>query len=551
MQPIANKEPKFNHIALARITRGYFAAEENAPAPANHPTQMAKDREVPGDGTVVLGNSGQIGGGEIPVVRFTTGSQAGKTVRLENGTLTLGRGSENDLVVDDRGVSRLHLKLIVQGSRVHLYDQNSTNGTQVGSKRVEQATLEDGDLILVGTNVKMRFLLLAPEEKEIEQKLYEGAHQDALTNVANRRSWMQQAEKALITSGQRNRPLSVAICDLDHFKQVNDKYGHAAGDAVLIEFCRRTRGLGRDVLVGRLGGEEFAIVLPGFDAERAFARMQRLRGEVESPHFAIFTETSIPVTVSIGLVTVNHPGGARLDELMKRADAALYAAKEDGRNRVNCATAEAKKAAVEEETASLKLKQKRRNTRTPCEGDIYLAWQGQDLVAEICDIGIGGLSVKLKTALPLGEVVEIRSPFHQESMVRAAIKWTQQGRVGLSFTDSPSDLRNSWVNQVLKDLGLTAQTARERRNHSRIPVSLPMTLQAPVGTYSATVVNLGLGGVCVKSALAPPLGLTGTVQLGELKVHARVVWVSAPLYGLKFAPLGKSQVAYIQRVVEA
>lgn len=512
---------------------------------------MAKDREVPGDGTVVLGNSGQMGGGEVPVVRFTTGSQAGKTVRLENGTLTLGRGSENDLVVDDRGVSRIHLKLIVQGSRVHLYDQNSTNGTQVGSKRVDQATLEDGDLILVGTNVKMRFLLLAPEEKELEQKLYEGAHQDALTNVANRRSWMQQAEKALTTSGQRNRPLSVAICDLDHFKQVNDQHGHSAGDAVLIEFCRRTRGLGREVLVGRLGGEEFAIVLPGFDAERALARMQRLRSEVESPHFAISSDLSIPITVSIGLVTVSNPSGARLDELIKRADAALYAAKKDGRNRVNCAPAEEKKAPVDEETASLKLKQKRRNTRTPCEGDIYLCWQGQDLVAEICDIGIGGLSLKLKNPLPLEAVVEIRSPFHQESVVRAAVKWSHQERIGLSFTDSPSDLRNSWVNQVLKDLGLTAQTARERRNHSRLPVvNLSMTLQAPVGTYSATVVNLGLGGVCAKSALAPPVGLTGTVQLGELKVHAQVVWVHAPHYGLKFAPLGKSQVAYIKRVVE-
>lgn len=509
---------------------------------------MAKDREVPGDGTVVLGGSAQAGGGEFPVLRFTTGSQAGKTVRLENGSLTLGRGSENDLVVDDRGVSRLHLKLMVQGSRVHLYDQNSTNGTQVGSKRVDQALLEDGDLILVGTNVKMRFLLLAPEEREIEQKLYEGAYQDALTNVANRRSWTQQAEKALGLAAQRQRPLSLAICDLDHFKQVNDNHGHAAGDAVLIEFCRRTRGLGKDVLVGRLGGEEFAILLPGFEAERALARMQRLRAEVESPHFIVDSEKSLPITVSIGLVTVANAAGAALDDLLKRADTALYAAKQGGRNRVQCAAPDSKPAA-EEETAPLKLRQKRRNTRTPCEGDIYLSWQGKDLIAEICDIGIGGLSVKINQVLPAGEVVEVRSPFHQESMVRAAVKWVHQDRMGLNFLDSPQELRNSWVNHVLKELGLTAQTVRERRQHSRLPVKLPMTLQAPVGTYSATVVNLGLGGVCARSDLAPPVGLTGTLQLGELKVHAKVVWVKAPHYGLRFAPLGKSQTLYIQKVV--
>lgn len=482
-------------------------------------------------------------------MRFTTGSQAGKTVRLENGTLTLGRGSENDLVVDDRGVSRLHLKLIVQGSRVHLYDQNSTNGTQVGSKRVEQAVLEDGDLILVGTNVKMRFLLLAPEEKEIEQKLYEGAHHDGLTQVANRRSWMQQADKALALAAQRERPLSLAMCDLDHFKQVNDGHGHAAGDAVLVEFCRRTRGLGREVLVGRLGGEEFAILLPGFEAERALARMQRLRSEVESPHFSIDTEKALPITVSIGLVTAANAAGARLEDLLKRADTALYAAKQGGRNRVQVANPPSRPV-VEEETAPLKLRQKRRNTRTPCEGDIYLSWRGEDLVAEICDIGIGGLSVKLEQNLPAGEEVEIRSPFHQQSMVRAVIKWVHQGRMGLNFLDSPSELRNSWVNQVLKDLGLTAQTVRERRNHSRLSVQLPMTLQAPVGTYSATVVNLGLGGVCAKSALAPPVGLTGSLQMGDLKIQARVVWVNAPHYGLKFAPLGKAQTLYIQHLVK-
>ncbi len=509
---------------------------------------MGREREVPGDGTVVLGRSAQVGGGEVPVLRFSTGSQAGKTIRLENGTLTLGRGSENDLVVDDRGVSRLHLKLIVQGSRVHLYDQNSTNGTQVGSRRVDQALLEDGDLILVGTNVKMRFLLLAPEEKDIEQKLYEGAHQDALTSVANRRSWLQQADQALAQAAQRERPLSLAVCDLDHFKQVNDGHGHAAGDAVLVEFCRRTRGLGREVLVGRLGGEEFAILLPGFEAERALARMQRLRTEVESPHFSIDNDKSLPITVSIGLVTVANAAGARLDDLLKRADTALYAAKQGGRNRVHCAAAPAKPG-PEEETTPLKLRQKRRNTRTPCEGDIYLRWQEQDLVAEICDIGIGGLNVKLEQSLPAGEVVEVRSPFHHQSMVRASIKWVHQGRLGLNFLDSPAELRNSWVNQVLKDLGLTAQSVRERRNHSRLPVKLPMTLQAPVGTYSATVVNLGLGGVCAHSALAPPVGLTGTLQMGDLKVHARVVWVKAPHYGLKFAPLGKSQTHYIQKIV--
>ncbi len=171
------------------------------------------------------------------------------------------------------------------------------------------------------------------ERKRLEDELRRLATVDMLTGARNRHSFFLQGEAELARARRHGRPLAAVMLDLDRFKEVNDRHGHAVGDDVLKAFgklCRRA--LRAEDLFGRIGGEEFATLLPDVDAESALVVAERLRVEVgqlriEAP--AGFAA----VTVSAG-VTALAPGDDGLDDMLKRADDALYDAKRAGRDRV-------------------------------------------------------------------------------------------------------------------------------------------------------------------------------------------------------------------------
>jgi len=157
---------------------------------------------------------------------------------------------------------------------------------------------------------------------------------DALTGLHNRR-YMEGHLRTLVAEAARTgRPLSMLVADIDHFKAVNDTYGHDAGDAVLKEFSvrikRNTRGVD---LACRLGGEEFVIIMPDTDIERAYQVGERLRAGIAAEEFAISDDQSIRVTASVGIGTLEGPDDTP-ETMFKRADNALYIAKRNGRNRV-------------------------------------------------------------------------------------------------------------------------------------------------------------------------------------------------------------------------
>jgi two-component system cell cycle response regulator len=170
----------------------------------------------------------------------------------------------------------------------------------------------------------------------LQQRLANEARRDALTGVANRRSFDAALGRALGEASARGTPLSVAILDLDKFKAVNDTWGHSAGDAVLVDIARRARTFAMDgEIFGRLGGEEFAFLLPDQDTEKALTRMDTFRQIIAETPVDIGTNTPLPVTASFGVATLY--GAADMEDasgLMDRADTALYAAKDSGRNRV-------------------------------------------------------------------------------------------------------------------------------------------------------------------------------------------------------------------------
>jgi diguanylate cyclase (GGDEF)-like protein len=177
----------------------------------------------------------------------------------------------------------------------------------------------------------LAYLLLANKRKK--RMLARLAQQDDLTQLPNRRRTFELASEALDVARQQGQPITIGILDLDHFKRINDSFGHATGDAVLQAFAQVGRRSIRDAdVLGRWGGEEFLLVLPNTPLDVALEVVDRFRtsaGDIRGGQFA----ADLNVTVSAGLAT-NEGGPSQLEEIIASADAALYDAKEGGRNMV-------------------------------------------------------------------------------------------------------------------------------------------------------------------------------------------------------------------------
>jgi len=168
-------------------------------------------------------------------------------------------------------------------------------------------------------------------QRRIAHLLEKQAHTDPLTGLANRRHFMEVAEAELARSRRYDTPLSMLMIDIDHFKEVNDAYGHRAGDRVLQQLARTCQEILREVdVAGRVGGEEFAILLPETEVEGAFEVAERLRTAVAAAEVPREEGLPIRITVSVGVAAID--GSTNLDTLMSQADDALYDAKHCGRN---------------------------------------------------------------------------------------------------------------------------------------------------------------------------------------------------------------------------
>mgnify|MGYP005839687169 CR=1 FL=1 len=167
---------------------------------------------------------------------------------------------------------------------------------------------------------------------ERQQKLLEKlANTDSLTGIANRRAFMEAAETAFDECQRSGKPLSVAVIDFDLFKDVNDEYGHNAGDRVLRETVEAMQGCLKDgALLARLGGEEFALLCIGCDGDESLAISETLRQAVAT-RAVMVKSVPLQTSVSIGVATLDAKEND-VENLLKRADKALYAAKADGRN---------------------------------------------------------------------------------------------------------------------------------------------------------------------------------------------------------------------------
>ena len=188
--------------------------------------------------------------------------------------------------------------------------------------------------LVARVRLHLKIKLLQDELREKNNQLSKLSTTDALTGLRNRRFVDEVLHVETLRASRYGSPLAVLMADIDHFKQVNDRHGHQAGDVVLREVAHILRGNLRVTDVGgRYGGEEFIVILPQNDIEGALQLAERWRAAVEAKPFPISDGTCIEVTVSIGVAGHREEHTSSAD-LVAEADAALYEAKQAGRNRV-------------------------------------------------------------------------------------------------------------------------------------------------------------------------------------------------------------------------
>lgn len=210
-----------------------------------------------------------------------------------------------------------------------LREQARVNELENQTRR-QQRMLSTVAYVVTGFLVVILILLLRHATRE--RRRYQGlSHLDGLTGVSNHTRFFEIAGQALARAREEGRPFTLILADIDHFKQVNDRYGHLAGDEVLRRVGARLREcFAQHGSVGRIGGEEFAIALPGMRPNEVGAPLDRLRESLRSVRAE---DMRIPVTMSFGVAAPGSPGEA-LNEIRERADRGLYQAKNAGRDRV-------------------------------------------------------------------------------------------------------------------------------------------------------------------------------------------------------------------------
>ena len=260
------------------------------------------------------------------------GDELGKKYNLNASSLLIGRSSKCDIQIDQESTSRNHSKIVNTGKSILIRDLGSTNGTHVNDEPIEEYTLRDGDFIKIGRTI-FKFLTGGNIENAYHEEIYRLTTIDGLTQISNKRHFLETLEREIARGQRYRRPLSLVMFDLDHFKTINDTFGHLAGDYVLKQLASAVKQrIRREDVFARYGGEEFSIVLPEISIGPALTLAEKIRQLVERHEFR-FEKTKIAVTISVGVASTDDRD-LDAETLIKLADEYLYAAKAGGRNQV-------------------------------------------------------------------------------------------------------------------------------------------------------------------------------------------------------------------------
>lgn len=270
-------------------------------------------------------------GEQCLVLIHPPGPSLGRRYVLDRTFINIGRESTNDVVLDRDSVSRRHARIALRNGERVLVDLGSTNGTYVNDRQIEEHRLRSGDQLKVGNSI-LKYLSGQDVEQAYHEEIYKMTIMDGLTEVYNKRYFLESLERELARAKRYGRALSLIMFDIDFFKNINDNFGHLAGDKILKDLAQMVKGRTRsEEIVARYGGEEFAVLVPETDNVGSVALAEQVRKLVEAKSFT-FEGESIPVTISLGVASLTTQEW-NVQEFIKASDEKLYAAKRSGRNK--------------------------------------------------------------------------------------------------------------------------------------------------------------------------------------------------------------------------
>lgn len=298
-----------------------------------------------------------------------------KKLPINTGSYIIGRSDQADLVINSKDVSREHVRLEFNGRQFRITDLKSTNGTYINGNKIESSGVKPGDEIMVGDyiliiddgsvnihdldvteagrkgdetviiedhfqtlrkkindkDLKKELSRMEMAVKKSRQRLASMAKYDRLTGLYNRQHFDSFSRRLFEKCAAQEQPLAVLFIDIDHFKRVNDTYGHKRGDDVLRTIAQLVRiSCRKSDYIARYGGEEIIAVLPNTETEGAVKVANDINDIIRIQSIEL---TKIRLTVSIGVASFPD-NGTELKTIIDRADQALYQAKESGRDRV-------------------------------------------------------------------------------------------------------------------------------------------------------------------------------------------------------------------------
>jgi diguanylate cyclase (GGDEF)-like protein len=260
------------------------------------------------------------------------GDDIGRRIALGTEPMLVGRDASCHLVAEDETVSRRHGEIAWNGHAFRMRDLGSTNGTLVNGQPATDTELHDGDLVKIGRNI-YKFLQGGNLEHDYHEVIFELMTHDGLTQAHNRRFFEQALAREIARAARYGRSLALVLFDVDHFKLVNDSKGHLAGDELLRQLAELVqRSIRTEDVLARVGGEEFAVIVPEGTAEGGRQLAERLRKLIETARFE-FEGYPVGVTCSFGVAAAFPHRQSTPAELYGLADARLYEAKGRGRNR--------------------------------------------------------------------------------------------------------------------------------------------------------------------------------------------------------------------------